>query len=757
MKTIKPFIDLGFYTVPLEGELKRLEDGKKTIPVFEKNWKAKYSNTFNTKATKLGGAITGAISNIIAIDCDDQYTYDLFRAIDPTNKFVFVSKGKPSGGGTILYRYPTDIELESFSINNDVTHLDFYANNGFIYLPSERNETKEQIKKLPVLTDAPSAVIQLIRTYYYQYTLGKSKNTEIPIQAKYTNYLSPQIDLLLLKKQFIPSLFRVLTPKDFRTEPQYTKLGYLHPNEVPEGRGSEYLSKISAILGKDSSIDHDSYIKTMVLINNMWDEPMETKKFESTILDPMISGSASIDGEPIWQYDEHWKSRGLAFTTKLGDAMEVFYDDIRASYYVLNYTTSMMKVFHRDTDMFGYIEPVAQALPVRKEIKMIVPVVRTTIQPSLPFGFFGEDMYTRQFNVFMQTPALAIINNPDTYAGMYVRPNTILQFLNSFIPDQVTRNYVLGFLKMKFTTFKYSPVALYFLGAHGSGKDTFVRILADILGEQYLARPTAKEFIEQFNGWLVDKYFVQLDEYGNQLHTLQDKEIALGKIKAYTGKRAVQIRQMRTDGFNYEHLATFILTANSNPLIVEDGDRRVCLIDTPNVLKNTEWVMEMGGASAVIEAIDKEVNDFAYYLATEVNSISMDEYMTPPESAHKQELIAEHLPAAQKLAYIFRHGMYPLLEELVEETGYFNILRHSGDARIFEEDLMELYSHMTEGRGTSRGLAKILKQNDFDKIPTTRGGTKQYYYHIPSLSYYKPTIEEVSSINEEPAVQPRGL
>ena len=42
MKSIQPFIDLGWHTVPLKGQLKRLEDGDKTTPQFEKGWKDKY-------------------------------------------------------------------------------------------------------------------------------------------------------------------------------------------------------------------------------------------------------------------------------------------------------------------------------------------------------------------------------------------------------------------------------------------------------------------------------------------------------------------------------------------------------------------------------------------------------------------------------------------------------------------------------------------------------------------------------------------
>jgi len=43
---------------------------------------------------------------------------------------------------------------------------------------------------------------------------------------------------------------------------------------------------------------------------------------------------------------------------------------------------------------------------------------------------------------------------------------------------------------------------------------------------------------------------------------------------------------------------------------------------------------------------------------------------------------------------------------------------------------------MTDGRGTKSGLNKYMKQNDFEKIPTTRDSRKSYYYHINTLVSY---------------------
>lgn len=743
MKDIQPFIDLGFHTVPLGGELRRLEDGSKTTPQFQSNWKMHYQTNFNDIPATLGGVITGAISNIIAIDCDDSLTYELFKQLDPTNEFHFISKGKPKGGGTILYRYPTGCCISSFSIQSNIMHLDFYADNGFVYLPTDANTTKEQwpaedFADLPMLKQIPNTVKLLIDSLQLQYSLAKVKPEQDVIAARKINYLAPQIEMFLAQKKFIPSLFKVITPKDFRTLPQYVQFGYLDPRNVPDGRGSEYLVKVSAILGADPSISQDMYTASMHLINSLWVSPISLERLTKTIIHPMIEGNSSINGEQLWSYDEHWKEHGITFTTKIGDAAEVFFDDVRAAYYMINYTRDMIKQFYKEADLFQYIEPLSASLPVRKDLKIMVPVVRTTTAPELPFGFYSKDGYTKEFNLFRQTTGLSILHDPLIYADMYKRPETILQFFETFIPDIYMRNYILQFMKRKLTTFKYSPVVLYFLGKAGSGKDTFVRIIEAIIGSGYVAKPSAKEFLEMFNGWITDKYFAHLDEYGNQLHTLSDKEEALGRIKAYTGKEIVQIRQMRTDGFTYKHNMTVIMTANSNPLLLEDGDRRAAMIDTPNVLKNASWVVELGGTTPMVARIAAEINDFCYYLATEVDALNMDDYMCPPETQMKREIIAKTLPAAQRLAYYFRHALFEELENLVDQWDCSAVFKHSGESRIYEDDLFELYSAMTEGRGTKRGLSKVMSDNEYDKVPTSKGGVKAYYYHIQTFDLYRP-------------------
>jgi hypothetical protein len=744
IKTIQPFIDLNWYTVPLKGQLKRLQDGKKTIPIYPENWKEYYTNNFNKNPSALGGVITGELSKIVAIDCDNEATYQMFKALDPDYKFHFMSKGKISAEGieskcgTIIYSHIPELN-DSYALRNNFIALDFLSSERFAYLPTQANETKHDFEFCE-LKEPPLAVIALIKS------LQPVKVEAITTANKtWRNHLAPQIKHFIATKKVTPELFRILTPKDFRDTPEYLAKTWLHPDSVPDGRGSEYLVKVSAILGADESIDVDTYTQAMRTLNDMFSKPMPTTRLNSTIIEPMAEGNATINGAPIWQYNEQWEEDKVSILTKRNTVIEGFYDPDRLKYYAVNVSEEDVKVFDRDSEYFSYLDTVAIEPPSKKEFKIRLPLVNAISKPSEPFGFFSNNEGQSVFNTFAPTLALSIFREPSIYKDKYSRPNTILAFLQTLIPDNYMRNYLLRFLKRKLTTFEYSPTIIYLLGVSGAGKDTFVSIVKSLIGMNAVAQPSTKEFLEVYNGWMLDKYFVQLDEYGNQLVKFDDREIALGKIKAYTGKPEVQIRKMRNDGYTHIHHITFCMTANKNPLFFDDDDRRIALFNTPNKLADADWVIRTGGISVVINKIEHEINDFAYYLATEVDMLSKDEYVCPPDTEDKRILIASKYNASNKIAYLLKACLFVEFEKLAIEFDCLQVLEWAPEGRIYEEDLMDLYMEMTDSNGTKRGLSSAMK--DFDKIPTTYKGAKAYYYNMPRLKGFKRSV--VQSIKEE--------
>jgi hypothetical protein len=723
MSGIQPYIDLNWHTVPLNGELKRNEDGSKTIPKYQSNWRERYQEERNVKNSKLGGTITGKVSGIIAIDCDNATTWAMFRTLDPYNDFVFISKGKGKEAGTLIYQYNEEL-AQNFSINEDGLALDFYSNNGFVYLPTTSNKTKVPLAEpLPNIPELPDSVVSLL-TRLYKSTRQVATDTSTQNTNLFTaNFLAPLVQQFVQSRgDYMPGLFRIITPKRFRQTKQYLESAHLHPNNVPEGEGSTYLSSVSAILGSDVSISQELYAEAMVYINELFDDPMPQSRLDSTVVDPMLNNKSSIDGVQIWKYDDQWEQYRSIFTTKDQSTLEIVYDDLAKVHYSVDSSRGIYSSFARDTDLYNHLQAVTATPKTKKDIIHSVPLVRTVTYPHKPFGFnAGNDSTKRDFNTFKATPALHIFYEPEDYAEKYKKPEITLKFFESLIPDPLMQDYLLSFLKTKLSTFKYSPVVLYFLGVPGSGKGTFVRIIEEIFG--LVPSPSASEFLDKFNRWVMGAYFVELDEYGDSLSTMREKEEAVGKLKAMTGKRKVDIREMRMNSYTYEHNMTFIMTANKNPLMLDDNDRRIALFNTPNVLADQEWVEEKGGIEIVFNTIIDTVNDFCYYLATEVKPLSAADYMRPPMFEGKFELIADNMHAAARIAYCFKQRKFDYLTELCLDYACEHVAKAIQSGEVMVSVLDDLYQELTNNQGVRRSLIKALREHGNVTMKRVEDGT----------------------------------
>ncbi|MGY2498333.1 hypothetical protein, partial [Klebsiella pneumoniae] len=121
----------------------------------------------------------------------------------------------------------------------------------------------------------PDTIKNLLLQLHWQYKQRKDQTTSS--EVKNYSCLAPIVSQFLQTRKYMPGLFRIITPKDFREEESYLRDGHLHPVDVPAGRGSEYLMKVSAILGADLSIDEEMYVNAMSQINGLFADPMDQK------------------------------------------------------------------------------------------------------------------------------------------------------------------------------------------------------------------------------------------------------------------------------------------------------------------------------------------------------------------------------------------------------------------------------------------------------------------------------------------------
>jgi hypothetical protein len=159
----------------------------------------------------------------------------------------------------------------------------------------------------------------------------------------------------------------------------------------------------------------------------------------------------------------------------------------------------------------------------------------------------------------------------------------------------------------------------------------------------------------------------------------------------------------------------------------EDGDRRIAFFETPNVLREQDWVSNIAETHQKILA---EVKDFCYYLATEIQMMDLAEFTTPPETKSKHRLIADSMHAAARIAYVLKHKMLEYLKDLASEYSCSNVIDAIEKGRLYTTDLEDLYSAMTEHNGDMRALNKLIKTSGITIKPTTQGSTKKYYYDL---------------------------
>lgn len=670
MHDIQPFIDEGWYTIPLGGKkITRDENGTKIGFKFPPNWTTIYREDFNEQPTPLGAVFTGVESGIVAIDCDTQLAYELIHSLDPEYKSVMVSRGKldknkqPIPAATYIYKWEETLPP---TMHKGPFGIEFFNEGGSVFLPTDNNESKIPWDEIPEIKPMPNITRELLLSLVKPPNRKEPQSLSGKLSSKISTVgmrLAPLVEQALKQStnshglRYYPGLFKIITPYSYRNA-KYKKQGHLHPNDI-EGSGSQYLAAVSAILGADISIDKELYKTAIEYVNSLWEDPMPKKRLEQTIIKPMITEQATIEGTntPFWQYDPNWEELSLMITNRRGQLVEYFYDDAKHIIYEINHDNMGVTTL----DIGKYVRHITLSSIEKftnKTLEARIPNYNTFMAPHLPFGL--GDNY--RYNIFKATRALQIIHNPEMHREKYEEPSLFIEFIESLIPNRSDRTYLLRHLVTKLRTFQHSPTIYYMVGVPGSGKGLFTKTIEAIIGAKYcsleLGGPQLMESTG-FNGWLLDKYFVGFNEIGKELHP-KDADAAMEKIKRYTGSEQFQLRIMRENTSTAQMLATFILSANSGTFQIDPDDRRIHYVDTPNKWKR---------GAEYSDFVQHHIDDISYYLTITYESLSTEEYNEPPFSETKRRAMINKQPVGMRILSYVLHEQYDDLYELAIDSG----------------------------------------------------------------------------------------
>jgi putative DNA primase/helicase len=192
--------------------------------------------------------------------------------------------------------------------------------------------------------------------------------------------------------------------------------------------------------------------------------------------------------------------------------------------------------------------------------------------------------------------------------------------------------------------------ALVFHGAQGTGKNLFFDCVRDLYGD-YGVMVSQNELEDKFTSWLSRKLFIVGDEVVTRAEMYHKKNQLKWLV---TADKKIPIRAIQQDvRHETNHVNLVFLSNESQPLALEDGDRRYLVVYTPN--KGPEDLYQRAAAFLKSGGARK----FLHYLLT----LDLGDFVPstkPLMTQAKADLIELGLKPAERFVSEWLAGFLPL-------------------------------------------------------------------------------------------------
>lgn len=626
LKDIGIFIDSGWNTIPYDSI--KYENGKKVASPPIK-WK-EFVITKNTKRSRAGAVIC---DKVLVVDCD---------SLEATKKFLDIAKIEGIESIDDLGNEGIDEKIGlvvkttkgyHFYFNNtgefgDLRDekIDIQATNKrIVYLPSDTSEGKEIIAINKVLSEdfkTYKIVLTDINNNIKEWFKSLSKE-DSAIEAKKVRYTlgTPLAKIPLGSNLF----FKRLTPKSYKEDSFYREIidkqGYLHPNDIRDGDGNDYLISIAGILCSDPTIDINDFWKIMEFVNSLWDYPLSQEDLEKKVEAYPMNRYAGCP----FVYDEKWEEMQYSFIDVDGNDIMMVYDLKTSKYIIANLSTDTILTKNSSDAVSFYANRTGEKIGNAKLASILIGV-NVEFNPLAPFGL-SED---KKFNIYKHSKYLEILNSDYAYAKHEIEDSKTckaLPFFKHLFKDST--EYFLRFLKTKFTTFKYSPTTFcLFDDEGGAGKGALEVFLGRFIGMDKITRIPYDTFQSKFTSDYEGKLIIFFNEFPEDFKIRKSNT---DKIKEITGSPTSKIEKKGCDPYEVINYATHFITSNRISVEIREGDRRFCVVQCD---KKFDDVFYSGYFDEMTS--DAELSKLAIYLREFVQPLSHKEYMSPPMTIAKE-------------------------------------------------------------------------------------------------------------------------
>ena len=444
------------------------------------------------------------------------------------------------------------------------------------------------------------------------------------------------------------SALKRLTPKIFREGEMgehyrriFESKGYIEPNDILEGDGSTYLSRIAAILAADETVSYELYSQTLKHLNRLWANPMDEERLEKTIIK---NGNIVIDGKSIWEYNPDWEKKvkeSSQFFLLIEEGIDAFYEPNMDKYII--YLNEIDTVYYLNKQSFGQI--ILSKTGEKFKEWQSLPVKHLTFNPTKDERFYTENGI-EYFNIFEVSPLLKLAQKREQPKK---KPEIILKILKNLFPNPEKLEVFLHWLGYWFVYREKSLVSWVITSPQGAGKGILTDlIIANVIGAKYCSLEVGEDLLEdKFTGWLQNKMFISF----NEINTLtKDRYKNRNKLKRIITGDTFQLRLMNTNPVDYPNYANFIFSTNDLvPVDVEDTDRRYNITRGVKPLSQYNWFKEI---EDIREVVLNELPDFVRY----VSSLPLDKkkynYIIP-DFEIKKDIMLDNLSPVDEFIHFF--------------------------------------------------------------------------------------------------------
>ncbi|NCB01239.1 MAG: hypothetical protein EOM67_03610 [Spirochaetia bacterium] len=646
----------------LEGSIERKEDGTKTLPVFHVNYLTQRPNN-NTSAPiryiRCGvGQADESLNqlDIFILDSDAPHWTAVIDTLSQGTHLCKVDSDKP-GRAHFYFKYSPTLPHGKLVLGAD-RKLELFNGASGVYGVSPANKTKTLSYLAPNIVEPSDEILTLLMSLISPEKNTKATPATVVSERLFYNLLdTDEFQRMMARPDNLEPKFKtflkLVTPKRYSELADYE--GVVHPDKIPDGEGNNYLRDIRLALLQAKDTPPELTRETLVLIGcHLWSKPVSIQSIYNSLKNEKEQDA----------YEEGAENRTTSIITKYGRQAFIFKVVREGEYWIVelphsndllnvppvlrvplrNWGVDCRKWLAQET----FIDPhfakgrgeerkMEEKKLIFKQTSVIkakhkeLDIIKDRTKPG------GLNHEHTVYNEYRSSEFLGWMNGYYTLEAQGEVPAYTLSFLNNLAPNKEEFDYLLRFLKTFLTTNWKTAVVLYFLGAGGTGKSTFIKYLTYLVGGMdEMVSPSLKEYLADKNGILFTKTLIVHEEFSKQGNRADFAKVD-GMDKAFTGTDVISIRRMYQESYNIVTNGIILKTDNLNSVHSSLDNRRIFSLHPQHKLKDCSW--HKGNP---MDALLREAPEFARYLLDRVEVLTQAQFNEILfESAYTQSIQLE--------------------------------------------------------------------------------------------------------------------